>query len=225
MNGYFPFQEVRFSDIKHKLPKESWAYSRNERNAGEFENERVLYHAGDLHLKNLNLDIPLAFEASSSDEDGSDFIFLILVDGHLRVDHHISNHDTDGATELYVLGDLQARNMVVGGQTIYVTGALRVEELFWGDYNHGDLVVMEGTSAQVLMDTDGYVVKLNGEAEVRQRLSQWDAHGRWQSLDLTTLNELFPANCVIEVDDSPTLNRTRVLELLEAGQSVILRNG
>lgn len=100
------YKILPFSQIKHLLPPDSWAFARSERNDGEFENESVILFEGDTRLNSLNLDKPFGEEA----------VFVVLVDGNLVVGSYIYNEDTDGATGLIVLGDLQARNMVVGGQ-------------------------------------------------------------------------------------------------------------
>ena len=52
---------------------------------------------------------------------------------------------------------LIARNIVVGGQEIYVADNLTVSDLFWGDYNHGNLVVGGQINIRVFLETDyGY---------------------------------------------------------------------
>ncbi|HFT8628379.1 TPA: hypothetical protein ACGSTE_005927 [Pseudomonas aeruginosa] len=61
--------------------------------------------------------------------------------GNLTVEQHMWSLETDGAGGLIVLGDLTARNAMVGGQQIFVGGYLRIAELYWGYYNHGCLYV------------------------------------------------------------------------------------
>ncbi|TWV93314.1 hypothetical protein [Chitinophaga pinensis] len=63
----------------------------------------------------------------------------IIVLGDLHVKGSIISEDTDGATSLIVLGNLKAKNMCVGGQLIYITGYIDVEEMIMGIYNHGEL--------------------------------------------------------------------------------------
>jgi hypothetical protein len=46
--------------------------------------------------------------------------------------------------------------MIVGGQEIYITGDLSVQECFWGDYNHGDLIVKGDMKTRVFVATEGY---------------------------------------------------------------------
>lgn len=207
------FETHRFRDIKHKLPADAWARWRNERHDGEFDAETVLYHQGDLALDTLELD----------DLPASDTVFLILVEGNLRVANHIYNEETDGAPGLIVLGDLQARNAVVGGQEIYVTGNLVIEELFWGDYNHGTLKVAGNADIALLVDTEGYHVEIAGKQRFRRHLSTLDAATDPGSNDgLAEPLALFPADCVIDADSEyPILYRSRMLERLRASQPVI----
>ncbi|BFH62863.1 hypothetical protein [Paenibacillus azoreducens] len=84
------YRVLPFSDVKHLLPADSWAYARNERNDGEFETESVILFEEDTRLENLNLGTPFDMED----------IFLILVDGNLVVDSYIYNEETGGATGL-----------------------------------------------------------------------------------------------------------------------------
>lgn len=208
------YKLLPFSQIKHLLPEDSWAYVRNERNDGEFENESVILLEGDTRLDSLNLDKPL----------GEESVFNVLVDGNLVVDSYIYNEDTDGATGLIVLGDLQARNMVVGGQEIYVTGNLQVAELFWGDYNHGDLTVAGNAAALLFMDTEEYHVSIHGEKNFKLRISEWDEFGNGYDLDEDLLQEVFMQDCLIQTDEEVMLYRERMLEHFESGRSVIVPN-
>lgn len=67
---------------------------------------------------------------------------------------NIYNNETDGSTGLVVMGNLTANNIVVGGQELFVAGDLAVNELFWGDYNHGELQVRGSIQAKVFINTD-----------------------------------------------------------------------
>lgn len=74
--------------------------------------------------------------------------------GDLTVQGSIYNENSDGAHSLVVLGDLSARNVVVGGQVIYVGGNATVVEVFGGDYNHGDCVIAGNLNAPVIVTHD-----------------------------------------------------------------------
>ncbi|NEN81862.1 hypothetical protein [Paenibacillus elgii] len=201
-----------FSRIKHLLPADSWVYTYNERNHGEFEDNPVVFFQGNTRLENLNLDRPF-------DEE---HVFLVLVDGNLAVDTYVYNEEISGATCLIVKGDLYAQNMVVGGQEIYVTGNLEVTELFWGEYNHGDLTVAGNASASLFMDTEEYHVSVRGEQQFSLRISNWDELGDWNDLDEDLLKGVFVQDCVMELGEEPTLDREKLLEYFKAGRSVLI---
>lgn len=213
-----PFQRTSFAAIKHKLPKDSWAYEINTQK-GEFEDWIVLYHQGDLRLPQLDLDDPLRPPGRSADKASE--ILSVVVDGDLQVDGLIGNRNDDSATGLHVLGDLRARNMVVGGQEIYVTGNLTVDELFWGHYNHGMLTVKGGVLARVFVETDEYYVAVAGGIETRRHIKDFD-----NEAFASALEEVFVPDCIFsyEFNDEQRadLDRDGVLDRLEARQSVIL---
>lgn len=210
-----PFHPLRFSAIKHRLPTDCWAAWRNVRNDGEFEQELVLFHEGDLRLDRLDLDMV-------PNEDGA-YPFLILVAGGLHVEGAISNEETDGATGLIVLGDLHARDMVVGGQEIYVTGNLRVDGLFWGDYNHGELVVGGDATAALFVDTDQYHLKIAGRLDALRRMSQWDDQDQWQDLETHDPNAFMEPACLLDDEDGLSLDREEILARVRSGRPVFRR--
>ncbi|TYP73269.1 DUF4241 domain-containing protein [Paenibacillus methanolicus] len=210
------YQILPFSQVKENLPKDCWAYSRNESNKGEFEEELVAYFSTDAWLDKLNLDMP--FEM--------DNIFLILVDGNLSVHNYIYNKNTDGATGLIVKGNLTAGNMLVGGQEIYITGNLAVNELFWGDYNHGDLRVGGDVNAAIFAATDEYHVSITGTQYSKHHLSEWDEDGDWKQLDSGDIEQWLCAELYVEDEDEDEegfrLTRGReVLDKLDSGQSLL----
>lgn len=49
---------LQFKDVKHKFPKDSWLYWRNEKHEGEFDGGWVIYIEHDVEIQNLNLDDP-----------------------------------------------------------------------------------------------------------------------------------------------------------------------
>ncbi|MBP2615513.1 hypothetical protein [Chryseobacterium jejuense] len=148
---------VQFKDIRHKFPKDSWLYWRNEKHAGEFDEDWVIYIHHDMEVQNLNLDDP--FTVFNTIENQSEIkkedCLVVFIEGNLTV-KNIYNHESDGSTCLCVLGNLEADNIIVGGQELYITGNLTVRECFWGNYNHGDLIVQGETKAKVFVATEGY---------------------------------------------------------------------
>ncbi len=111
------FQYTTFKEVKHLFPQKTWAYWRNEKHGGEFEDEVIAFVDGDLELDNLNLDAPqLAFHNRFKDYETylkQESCFIILIKGSLRA-KNIFNEETDGSTGLVVLGDVETDNIVVG---------------------------------------------------------------------------------------------------------------
>lgn len=178
----------KFNTIKHLLPNNCWAVTRNAANTGKFEGENVLFYEGDLTLDSLNLD---SCETLTPALASGETIFLILVTGNLNIKQFIYNKNTDGATGLVVLGNLQAQNMLVGGQEVYVAGNMNVSELFWGDYNHGDLTVKGDVAALVFADTEQYHVNITGTQNFTYHLTNYDEVGDWQNIDSALIAAMF----------------------------------
>lgn len=218
------YQRVPFAEVKHLLPADAWAAWRNREHAGEFDEESVLVFEKSATIAKLNLDAPF---------DEVEQVFLILAQGDLTVKKYIYNQDTDGAAGLIVLGNLQAENMLVGGQEIYVTGDLVVKEVFWGDYNHGDLHVRGNASAEVFVETDDYSVKIEGQTRFARHLDQYGSgdHGTsgeggssYQGLNEQAVRELFLPEFILSDDDEVALVRgASVLARLESGFSLLKR--
>lgn len=89
-----------------------------------------LLYEGNTVLDNLNLD---------NDNYDNDIIG-ILVNGNLHV-NNIYNFESDYGIHLVVLGDVNAKNIIVAGQDININGNLKVAEVFFGFYNHGSIFV------------------------------------------------------------------------------------
>ena len=211
------YQLLRFADIKHKLPHDCRAYSRNERKNNEFDDEQVLCFSGDTQLDNLDLDDAFGLHGKGE----ADVIFLILVEGNLTIGGHIYNEETDAATGLIVLGDLTAKNIVAGGQEIYVNGNLAVSELFWGDYNHGMLTVKGSITVHTFIATDYSfdVARFRQKNRVHVRHWLWDEQ---DILDDAALAGLLDEECLIlSPDDDPIISRSTMLEYFKAGKPVI----
>lgn len=133
-------------EIKHLLPQDSHYYKDE-----YYLDKEVLLHEGDwIIAESLDLDQP---ELLLADGDCPEFPPFILVTGNM-VAQNIFNDETDGSTGLIVLGNLTAENIVVGGQELYIKGNLIVNGLFWGDYNHGELIVEGKIAIKVFLNTD-----------------------------------------------------------------------
>lgn len=151
---------LRFAEIKHLPPKDCWAVRRTPPTWVSWKTKTSSSTMARLRLMHWDLENPL---------DDGDAYLLIFVRGDVRVAQTISNPSSDGASGLIVQGNLQCRSAVVGGQEIYVSGDLEVAELFWGDYNHGSVVVKGNASAQMAIATEAYRVNVEGE----RRFDRW----------------------------------------------------
>ncbi|RNL80576.1 hypothetical protein ED312_19255, partial [Sinomicrobium pectinilyticum] len=94
--------------------------------------------------------------------------------------------------------NLQADNIVVGGQEIYVAGDLTVKGLFWGDYNHGDLVVTGEIAVLVFISTDYNFDHKRFEAGDRVRVAYWLWDETEDEFDREQLEALFRPECLEE---------------------------
>jgi hypothetical protein len=153
------FKLKTFGEIEHLFPTDSWIVWRNNIHDREFESKTILLIEGDYNSGKLNLNGSLdSFDTSAIDgyTNSNELIFAILIKGNLFV-NDIFNEDTDGGTGLVVLGNIEA-DIVVGGQEIYITGNLLVRQLFWGDYNHGNLRIAGTLDAKIFIDTGDYAV-------------------------------------------------------------------
>ncbi|HEX8326575.1 MAG TPA: hypothetical protein VF629_03460 [Hymenobacter sp.] len=211
--------------MKHLLPVDAWAAWRNGERTGEFDEESVLLFDQSAVIEKLHLDAPF---------DEVEHVFLIVVQGDLTIEKYIYNEDTDGAAGLIVLGDLRVRNMLVGGQEIYVTGSLIVAEVFWGDYNHGDLHVVGNATSTVFVETDDYSVNIEGQSSFTHYLDQYgsgniattgnESESPYQGLNEQLVRELFVPEFILSDDDGTTLVRDEfILARLEAGLSLLKR--
>lgn len=137
---------VKYQDIKHLLPEDT--HYKNERYYDPQE-AYVLHYQGDLVLEKP-LDLDNSYSYFFDGVEPEDLCYFIFVEGNVKAGN-IYNNETDGSTGLVVMGNLIADNIVVGGQEIFVGGDFTVNELFWGDYNHGVLQVKGSIQAKVLL--------------------------------------------------------------------------
>lgn len=159
------FQIVSLPDAANTLlPADSQLCIVARNNAEEFSRIKIAVHQGDLVLDHLVLD-DISALVGDMDVDG------LLVQGNLTA-RYIYNEFTDGAVQLVVLGNLETQNMAVGGQLIYIQGNLQVNELFWGDNKLGDIQVKGNAAVKVLMLTDEYRFRGEGEIHFRQQINE-----------------------------------------------------
>jgi len=171
------------AEVAHRIPTDCWIAQRLAEEPDALADEATLWITGGAHWPALHLDAPLApgsplrqWLHDVPDGPGDASVprapFLILVDGDLRIDGALTSADTDGTTHLIVTGNAHLHNAVVGGQLVYVQGALQVNELLWATNNHGELRVRGGLQARVALFTDGYHVDIAGPEQVEFLLDE-----------------------------------------------------
>jgi hypothetical protein len=169
MNSSFHFIPIR--QLADQFPEGSWwakFYS-------DFSDEQLAaYYEGDLTLPSLHLDWEVPFPHQKE-------VLLIFIDGNFTVDN-LYNKETDGAISLMVTGNLHAKNIAVGGQEIYVSGNLMIEEILCGSYNHGETIVQGDLSAAVLVQDDEYRINVNGQKSIACTVNVWAGDGIFQEL-------------------------------------------
>lgn len=220
---------VKYDEIRHLIPEKSM-YAPFNGSESEIAEEYVFYCEGDLDLEALlDLDDPLKCLIGGNVPDV--FIYFILVTGNCRI-RNSCNRVTDGATGLVVLGNLKADNIVVGGQEIYVVGHMTCKELFWGDYNHGNLNVEGAIRAKVLMITDYGVdferftsgEHITTECLLWDEIADTDDFENPEPIRSTFLPE-FVAEEIEVIDDlyswKDRLNYCKIFEALESGKPLI----
>ncbi|MGS2740048.1 hypothetical protein [Sinomicrobium sp. M5D2P17] len=188
---------------------------------------------GDWEMEDLDLDNiweTLSFNKPGDLPEGEPpFVYLIAVNGNLNT-RNIYNRETDGATGLVVLGNLQADNIVAGGQEIYVTGDLNVKGLFWGDYNHGDLVVAGEIAVPVFISTDYNFDHKRFETGDRVRVAHWLWDEREDEFDREQLEALFRPECLEEDPEDELyswkdwLLAEKIISRLASGLPVLLES-
>ncbi len=159
-------KKVIFEEIRHLIPENGSYYL-------EMFRSPILYAEGDQVW-----DQPMDLDEIYGVDETEDFYPFILVNGNLTA-NQIFNEETDGSTGLVVLGNLQADNIVVGGQCIYITGNLSVDGLYWGDYNHGELIVEGIIQAKAFINTDYGVDYQRFRAQERMTIG----HFLWDEMD------------------------------------------
>jgi len=165
-------KKVHFDDIKHLIP-ENCPY-----NHEDFRSP-ILYAEG-----NQTWIEPTDLDEIYGMDDTEDFYPFVLINGDLTASQ-IFNEETDGSTGLIVLGNLRAENIVVGGQGIYVAGDMTVNGLYWGDYNHGELIVEGYIRARAFINTDYGVDFTRFRSKDRMQIDHflWDEAGDYDDVD------------------------------------------
>ncbi|TRX35334.1 hypothetical protein FNW52_11480 [Flavobacterium sp. ZT3R18] len=229
VNNYFgsefvTMNLVKLSAVAPLFPEDCWVTVRNKVNKGELDNETILHVRGNWNSGTIDLDNVFN---QDGDRSSNQYVFAILVEGNLRA-NNIFNRDTDGGTGLLVIGNLSVDNMVVGGQEIYVTKKLTVKECFWGEYNHGSLVIKKKTKAKVFVATNEYGCNLK-KVSSTIFLSDSDTKEDTIEYDIKSIKNVFKSKVINANEASEEevfswenfLDRDEMIELLKKEESII----
>lgn len=121
----------------------------------------VLWHQGDLALPQLALD-----DLAALAPGGDDAPWLLYVQGDLRLEGALLASEYGGNAHLLVGGALHARHALLGPGLVAVAGALRLQELLWGDGTSGRLQVGGAIAARWALFSGGYAARWHGPAEL-----------------------------------------------------------
>ncbi len=198
---------------------------------GAYSMVKVIVVEGDWDITEpLDLDeIEYLFPEYNPSDNDEDLPLFILVTGNMRA-NNIYNAEIDVSCGLVVLGNLTAKNIVVGGQQIYVAGDLNVSGLYWGDYNHGELRVKGEINIRVFLETDyGYDIRRFREGEgvnIRYALYDDDEEG-FETGDM--LRALFKQEFVATPDETEDIwswksriNEENLFPALKNGEEILV---
>ncbi|MFD2118002.1 hypothetical protein ACFSTH_02275 [Paenibacillus yanchengensis] len=208
------FEIKSLSTIMEQLPENSsW---RKYYKATDTD-DLVAYYDGDLTLSSLNLDWYMHFPEDKG-------VLCIYVKGNCTIDY-IYNQETDGAIALVVEGDLIAKNVVVGGQEIYVVGNMLVEEILCGSYNHGELIVEGNLSTNILISDEEYRYTVNGEKSTNCTIYVWDQLAICDEVPIdmraVLIDEVFFEEDEDEDEDELAFSFGTLATIVEQGRSAI----
>ena len=225
------------ADVAALIPADCWMAERLAQDPDALAEETVLWITGDVHWPELHLDAPLAsgspqrlwwegLQHGAGQGRVPRSLFLILIDGSLQIDGALTCDDTDGATHLIVRGDTQVHGAVVGGQLLYVQGTLRVDDLLWGHYNHGELRVRGGLQARVALFTDEYGVDIEGPEQVEFLLDEVRPGPHLGEFSAEVLGAVFAAEFLSDAASgqdglASMLDRPQVVAAVRAGDSAV----
>ena len=218
-----PMRFEKFETIKHLFPDDFFAIKNNINSTGKFSDETILHVQGDWEIDNLDLDNIF------NQQDEPEYIFTILIDGNLTT-KNIFNDNTDGGTSILVLGNATTKNMVVGGQEVYIAKNLTINECFWGEYNHGGLVVKAETEAKVFVATNEYHYEYECKNIVAEHfLLDENENTDEIEFDENIIKSIFVPEVIITEDEIDEmvfswenfLNRIEIIELLKSSKPIL----
>ncbi|MEK5280746.1 MULTISPECIES: hypothetical protein [Paenibacillus] len=204
------FRFIPISQLADKFPEGSWWAKFYQ----DFSEEQLAaYYEGDLTLPSLNLDWEQPFPQQKE-------VIIIFIEGNFTVDN-LYNKETDGAIGLLVTGNLSAKNIAVGGQEIYVSGNLMIEEILCGSYNHGETIVKGDLSAAVLVQDDEYSFKVDGHKSIACLVNVWEGDGVFQELPVD-IHEVLIDEVFLDMDeDEEDFSFATLVNVIKEGCSAL----
>ena len=166
-------------------------------------------HEGDLSLDGLDLG-----RGKNAEEEPS----LLLVRGNLTVRGSVFNEDTEGAISLVVVGNLQADNLVVGGQEVCVAGSAQISGLLYGGYRCGNMQVEGQTKARVLIANDACHFSFAHAPLTQFVFEGSDELPKSAGMPLI-LHDVLCAECLTGIDGE--LDRSGMIAMLRDGRSLL----
>ncbi|ETT46064.1 hypothetical protein BSK66_02440 [Paenibacillus odorifer] len=204
------FRFIPISQLADKFPEGSWWAKFYQ----DFSDEQLAaYYEGDLTLPSLNLDWEQPFPQQKE-------VIIIFIEGNFTVDN-LYNKETDGAIGLLVTGNLSAKNIAVGGQEIYVSGNLMIEEILCGSFNHGETIVKGDLSAAVLVQDDEYSFKVDGHKSIACLVNVWEGDGVFQRLPVD-IHEVLIDEVFLDMDeDEEDFSFATLVNVIKEGRSAL----
>lgn len=220
------------AEVAHRWPADSGLPQHLAPGPAALAQGWALCITGDVQLPALDLDAPLAsgsplralWQDGAGDAPDHTQPLLILVDGQLQIDGALTCARTDGAAHLAVLGGARMRNAVIGGQLLYVQGALEVADLLWCDGPGGALCVRGGLAARVALFTGQCAVDVAGPQQVEVLMDEVRGVPHRAEFSSEIAGIVFSPEFHDGVGDGesgirPLIDRARVVAAVRAGQS------
>ncbi|WP_238187571.1 hypothetical protein [Paenibacillus sp. L3-i20] len=204
------FKFIPIAQLADKFPEGSWWAKFYQ----DFSDEQLAaYYEGDLTLPSLNLDWEEHFPHHKE-------VIIIFIDGNFTVGN-LYNKETDGAIGLMVIGNLSAKNIAVGGQEIYVSGNMMIEEILCGSYNHGETIVKGDLNATVLVQDDQYKVKVDGTKSIACLVNVWEGDGILHELPVD-IHEVLIDEVFLDMEEEDVdFSFDTLVSVIKEGRSVI----
>ncbi len=226
-----PIRFATYEEVKNLIPEDSNLVKYGNLESGS----SFLLIDGDYVTENIDLDAPFVSHENRNQYYSAylkqESALAIVINGNFTA-KNIYNQNTDGAMGLIVLGNLKAENIVVGGQEIYVQKNLNVSELFWGDYNHGDLTLKGKIKVNYFLQTDEYHIPdtISDEGQAGDiQINHLFLDSMLTENPMGFLNQFFVDEIIRDAEEdeeewytwSQFLDRSKTIELLVDNKSIV----